>query len=178
MEPIAPPVLKISWVNRHSQGQDGRPFLIKIDAAWVLEEDAPSARIVEIWVIGSKSSNSNRNKSFSAANQVSEADEGKPAVALSEAQLKQLLSLLNNQDENSSSKVNAVTKPSLSKVFPYWCILRDRYEEDDWFGHPSFHRNTLTQTNHSAPSLRCHIARQSSSTIMFAPTFPPINRLS
>ncbi|RVW85060.1 Retrovirus-related Pol polyprotein from transposon TNT 1-94 [Vitis vinifera] len=61
-------------------------------------------------------SNSNRNKSFSAANQVSEADEGKPAVALSEAQLKQLLSLLNNQDENSSSKVNAVTKPGLSKV--------------------------------------------------------------
>ncbi|KAL6333668.1 hypothetical protein AAG906_028854 [Vitis piasezkii] len=60
----------------------------------------PDARIVEIWVIGSKT------------NQVSEADEGRPAVALSEAQLKQLLSLLNNQDENSSSKVNA----------------------DDWFG--------------------------------------------
>ncbi|KAL6311626.1 hypothetical protein AAG906_027478 [Vitis piasezkii] len=61
-------------------------------------------------------SNSNRNKSFSTANQVSEADEGRPAVALSEAQLKQLLSLLNNQDENSSSKVNVVTKPILSKV--------------------------------------------------------------
>ena len=30
-------------------------FLIKISAAWVLEEDAPSARIVEIWAIGSKS---------------------------------------------------------------------------------------------------------------------------
>ncbi|RVW64915.1 Retrovirus-related Pol polyprotein from transposon RE1 [Vitis vinifera] len=71
--------------------------------------DHPKARI-------NLGSNSNRNKSFSAANQVSEADEGKPAVALSEAQLKQLLSLLNNQDENSSSKVNAVTKPGLSKV--------------------------------------------------------------
>ena len=61
-------------------------------------------------------SNLNRNKSFFAANQVSEADEGKPAVALSKTQLKQLLSLLNNQDENSSSKMNAVTKPGLSKV--------------------------------------------------------------
>ncbi|RVW78235.1 Retrovirus-related Pol polyprotein from transposon TNT 1-94 [Vitis vinifera] len=59
-------------------------------------------------------SNSNQNKSFSTANQVSEADEGKPAIALLEAQLKQLLSLLNNQDENSSSKVNAVTKPDLA----------------------------------------------------------------
>ncbi|RVW71516.1 Retrovirus-related Pol polyprotein from transposon TNT 1-94 [Vitis vinifera] len=66
-------------------------------------KDAPSARIVEIWVIGSK-------------------NEGKPAVALSEAQLKQLLSLLNNQDENSSSKVNAVTKPGSG------------YEEDDCLG--------------------------------------------
>ena len=38
---------------------------------------------------------SNWYKDFSMANQVSEADEGRPAVALSEAQLKQLLSLLN-----------------------------------------------------------------------------------
>ena len=30
-------------------------FLIKIGAAWVLEEDAPNARIVEIWVIKYKS---------------------------------------------------------------------------------------------------------------------------
>ncbi|RVW65974.1 Retrovirus-related Pol polyprotein from transposon RE1 [Vitis vinifera] len=65
----------------------------------------PNARIVEIWVIKYKT------------NQVSEADEGRPAVALSEAQLKQLLSLLNNQDENSSSKVNAGFG----------------YDEDDWF---------------------------------------------
>ncbi|RVW24424.1 hypothetical protein CK203_093237 [Vitis vinifera] len=63
-------------------------------------------------------SNSNRNKSFSTANQVSEADEGKPTVVLSEAQLKQLLSLLNNQDENSSSKVNAVTKPDKNCSLP------------------------------------------------------------
>ncbi|RVW61806.1 hypothetical protein CK203_065639 [Vitis vinifera] len=61
-------------------------------------------------------SNSNWNKGFPAANQVSEADEGRPTVALSEAQLKQLLSFLNNQDEDSSSKANAVTKPGLSKV--------------------------------------------------------------
>ena len=61
-------------------------------------------------------SNSNRYKGFSVTNQVFEADEGRLEVALSESQLKQLLSLLNNQDENSSSKVNAVTKPGLSKV--------------------------------------------------------------
>ena len=30
-------------------------FFIKIGVAWVLEEDAPSAHIVEIWVIRSKS---------------------------------------------------------------------------------------------------------------------------
>ena len=29
--------------------------LIKIDAAWLLEEDTPSACILEIWAIGSKS---------------------------------------------------------------------------------------------------------------------------
>ncbi|RVW41780.1 hypothetical protein CK203_107216 [Vitis vinifera] len=67
-------------------------------------------------------SNSSRYKGFSAANQVSEADEGRPAVALSEAQLKQLLSFFNNQDEGSSSKVNAVTK------------LGSGYEEDDCLG--------------------------------------------
>ncbi|KAL6314914.1 hypothetical protein AAG906_029133 [Vitis piasezkii] len=129
-------------VNRSSQGQDGRPFFDQDRRRmgsgrgrpqcsycgdmghWVQKcfqlhgypPDHPKARM-------NLGSNSNRNKSFSAANQVSEADEGKPAVALSEAQLKQLLSLLNNQDENSSSKVNAVTKP---------CLIR--YEEDDWFG--------------------------------------------
>ncbi|RVX09400.1 Retrovirus-related Pol polyprotein from transposon TNT 1-94 [Vitis vinifera] len=121
--------------NRSSQGQDGRPFFDqdrrRIGSGrgrpqcsycgdmghWVQKcfqlhgypPDHPKARM-------NLGSNSNRNKSFSATNQVSEADEGKPAVALSEAQLKQLLSLLNNQDENSSSKVNAVTKPGLSKV--------------------------------------------------------------
>ncbi|WKA05692.1 hypothetical protein VitviT2T_023641 [Vitis vinifera] len=113
-------------VNRSSQGQDGRPFFDQDRRRmgsgrgrpqcsycgdrghWVQKcfqlhgypPDHPKARM-------NLGSNSNRNKSFSVANQVSEADEGKPAVALSEAQLKQLLSLLNNQDENSSSKVNA-----------------------------------------------------------------------
>ena len=61
-------------------------------------------------------SNSNWNKGFHAANQLSEADKGRPTVALLEAQLKQLLSFLNNQDEDSSSKANVVTKPGLSKV--------------------------------------------------------------
>ena len=60
--------------------------------------------------------NSNWYKGFSTANQVSKADEGRPAIALSEAQLKQLLSLLNNQDEGSNSKANVVTKLGLSKV--------------------------------------------------------------
>ena len=90
---------------------------------------------MEIWSIGSKSvfnymdnppgnpkarmtsdSNSNRYKGFSVTNQVFEADEGRLEVALSESQLKQLLSLLNNQDEGFSSKANVVTKPGLSKV--------------------------------------------------------------
>ena len=122
-------------MNRSSQGQNGRPFFDQDRRRmgsgrgrpqcsycgdmghWVQKcfqlhgypPGHPKARM-------NLGSNSNRNKSFSAANQVSEADEGRPAVALSEAQLKQLLSLLNNQDENSSSKANAVTKPSLSKV--------------------------------------------------------------
>ncbi|KAL5737863.1 hypothetical protein ACOSP7_030624 [Xanthoceras sorbifolium] len=70
--------------------------------------------------------NSNQHKGFSAANQESEVShnvEVRPTVLLSETQLKQLLSLLNNQDEGSSSKANAVTKPGLSG-----------YEEDNWFG--------------------------------------------
>ena len=67
--------------------------------------------------------NSNRYKGFFVANQVSKADKGDPTVALSEAQLKQLFSLLNNQDEGSNSKANAVTKPGLSKVASHnWII--------------------------------------------------------
>ncbi|KAL5798940.1 hypothetical protein ACOSQ2_003760 [Xanthoceras sorbifolium] len=49
--------------------------------------------------------NSNQHKGFSAANQVSEVShnaEVRPTVSLSETQLKQLLSLLNNQDEGLS----------------------------------------------------------------------------
>ena len=71
-------------------------------------------------------SNSNWYKGFSTANQVSKADEGRPAVALSEAQLKQLLSLLNNQDEGSSSKANVVTKLGLSKVISRNWIIDSR----------------------------------------------------
>ena len=51
------------------------------------------------------------------ANQVEEgsnANEG--SLTISDAQLKQLLSLLNNQNEGSHSKANTVTKPGLSKI--------------------------------------------------------------
>lgn len=44
-------------------------------------------------------------------------------VSLSETQLKQLLSLLNNHNDSSSSKANAVTKPGLSKLNSHnWII--------------------------------------------------------
>ncbi|KAH7565259.1 hypothetical protein JRO89_XS09G0175600 [Xanthoceras sorbifolium] len=65
------------------------------------------------------------NNNKSAANHVSEGfskDDGRPVINISEAQLKQLLSLLNNKNERSSSQVNAVTKPGSG------------YEEDDCFG--------------------------------------------
>jgi len=69
---------------------------------------------------------SNHHKGFSAANQVSEVshnDEVRPMVSLSETQLKQLLSLLKNHDDSSSSKANAVTKPGLSKLNSHnWII--------------------------------------------------------
>ena len=122
-------------MNRSSHGQNGRPFFYQDRRRMGSGRGRPP--ILVLWRYGplvqkcfqlhryppghpktrmNLGSNSNQNKSFYAANQVSEADEGRPAVALLEAQLKQLLSLLNNQDENSSSKANAVTKPSLSKV--------------------------------------------------------------
>lgn len=66
------------------------------------------------------SQNSNRHKGISMANQVREAlsiNEG--SITISNAQLKQLFSLLNNQNECSNSKANAVTKPGSG------------YEEDD-----------------------------------------------
>lgn len=73
--------------------------------------------------------NPNMHKGYSVANQVSEVshnDEGKPTVSLSKAQLKQLLSLLNNYDEVSSSKANSVTKPGLSKVTSHNWIIDSR----------------------------------------------------
>ncbi|KAL5725615.1 hypothetical protein ACHQM5_008742 [Ranunculus cassubicifolius] len=59
------------------------------------------------------------NSNGAAANNVSD---GRPLVSLFEDQLKQLLSLIHKQDDSSSSKANAVTKPGSG------------YEEDDWFG--------------------------------------------
>ncbi|KAI9164703.1 hypothetical protein LWI28_000498 [Acer negundo] len=62
---------------------------------------------------------SNNNKPAPAANHVSEAFskvDGNHTVGISKAQLQQLLSLLDNKNEGSSSQANAVTKPSLSKI--------------------------------------------------------------
>ena len=62
------------------------------------------------------------------ANQVSDGannDDGKSVViGISEAQLQQLLSLLNDKDEGTSSQANiAVSKPGLSKISsPHWII--------------------------------------------------------
>ena len=69
---------------------------------------------------------SNHHKGFSAANQVSEVshnDEVRPMVSLSETQLKQLLSLLNNHDDSSSSKENAVTKQVCPNSIPTTGLL-------------------------------------------------------
>nr|TKS00123.1 hypothetical protein D5086_0000186040 [Populus alba] len=55
----------------------------------------------------------------SAANHVSESfakDNGKSVVGISETQLKQLLSLLNDKGAESSSQAHAVTKPGLPKI--------------------------------------------------------------
>ena len=63
----------------------------------------------------------NCHKNTSMANQVSDGenkDDGKSVViGISEAQLQQLLSLLNDKDEGTSSQANtAVAKPGLSKI--------------------------------------------------------------
>nr|TKR89916.1 hypothetical protein D5086_0000238510 [Populus alba] len=69
--------------------------------------------------IGNQHSIGNQHNGFPLANQVSEMshkDEVRPTVSLSETQLKQLLSLLNNHEDSSSSKANAVTKPGFSEL--------------------------------------------------------------
>ena len=79
----------------------------------------PKARIGSIF---------NLHKNTSVANQVSDGankDDGKSVVTgISEAQLQQLLSLLNDKDGGTSSQTNtAVVKPSLSKISsPHWII--------------------------------------------------------
>ncbi|KAL5767159.1 hypothetical protein ACOSQ2_013942 [Xanthoceras sorbifolium] len=61
-----------------------------------------------------------------AANHVSEClpkEDNNQVVGISEAQLKQLLSLLDNKNEGSGSQANAVTKPGLSKITSHnWII--------------------------------------------------------
>ena len=70
----------------------------------------------------------NHHKNTSVANQVYDGaykDDGKSVVTgISEAQLQQLLSLLNDKDEGTSSQANtAVAKPGLSKISsPHWII--------------------------------------------------------
>ena len=70
----------------------------------------------------------NHHKNTSVANQVFDGankDDGKSVVTgISEAQLQQLLSLLNDKDEGTSSQENtAVAKPGLSKIpSPHWII--------------------------------------------------------
>ncbi|KAL5789565.1 hypothetical protein ACOSQ2_004453 [Xanthoceras sorbifolium] len=54
------------------------------------------------------------NNNRPAANQVTE--DSSPVVGISEVQLKQLLSLLDNKTEGSSSQAHAVTKPGLSTI--------------------------------------------------------------
>ncbi|KAL5785970.1 hypothetical protein ACOSQ2_008362 [Xanthoceras sorbifolium] len=54
------------------------------------------------------------NNNRPAANQVTE--DSSPVVSISEVQLKQLLSLLDNKTEGSSSQAHAVTKPGLSTI--------------------------------------------------------------
>ena len=73
----------------------------------------------------------NRHKNTSVANQVSDGankDDGKSVVTgISEAQLQQLLSLLNDKDKITSSQENtAVEKPGLSKIpSPHWITDSD-----------------------------------------------------
>ena len=73
-------------------------------------------------------SNFNRHKNTSVANQVSDGankDDGKTVViGISEAQLQQLLSFLNDKDEGTSSQANTtVAKLGLSKISsPHWII--------------------------------------------------------
>ena len=70
----------------------------------------------------------NRHKNTYVANQVFDGankDDGKSVVTgISEAQLQQLLSLLNDKDEGTSSQANTTTsKPGLSKIpSPHWII--------------------------------------------------------
>jgi len=63
---------------------------------------------------GSGSKRFNNNKHI--ANHVSTAENEQPVIGISQDQLKQLLSLIDNKTEGSSPHANAVTKPGLSKV--------------------------------------------------------------
>ena len=73
----------------------------------------------------------NRHKNTSVANQVSDGankDDGKSVLTInSEAQLQQLLSLLNDKDKITSSQANTVVeKPGLSKIpSSHWIIDSD-----------------------------------------------------
>ncbi|KAH7513602.1 hypothetical protein JRO89_XSUnG0170900 [Xanthoceras sorbifolium] len=110
--------------------------------------------------------NSNQHKGFSAANQVSEVShnaEVRPTVSLSETQLKQLLSLLNNQDEGSSSKANTVTRV-FAPEFPFDSTPPNKQSPPSPFDH-------IIPTS---PSAQQTVSDPSpSATIESAPSDPP-----
>lgn len=71
-----------------------------------------------------------RIKGFYAANQVSEvshSDEGRLAVSLLDVQLKQLLSLLNNQNEGPGSKTNAVSQGCLKLILMIELLIAEQH---------------------------------------------------
>ncbi|KAI9185245.1 hypothetical protein LWI28_005591 [Acer negundo] len=65
---------------------------------------------------GQKYSNSTHRPSANLVSEAPSKEDSSPAVGISEAQLQQLLSLLDNKNGGSSSQANTVTKPGLSKV--------------------------------------------------------------
>ena len=77
-------------------------------------------------------------------------EDGKLVVGISETQLKQLLSLLNDKNEGPSSQAHAVTKPGLSKIASRSWIIDSRATN-----HISSSSKLLLRTdkNYSLPSV-------------------------
>ncbi|KAK0601793.1 hypothetical protein LWI29_027437 [Acer saccharum] len=91
----------------------------KTSAAPVLVEDVRIALIVETRYNNNNKPANNTNHVFPTANHVTEGfstDDGNQIVGISQVQLKQLLSLIDNKGEGSNSQANATIKPGLSTV--------------------------------------------------------------